>query len=235
MGALGVVERMSAYSRGAIRLQQRHKEIFMSLSGRRSAGHYRFVANPVTLHAASFPQARQFSAAINQHTWPTNFRRRYVERSSTSDGDGGQVVEFALGYDPDSDLIVLMAVMLTRTERGDTLELHFGIRTRISDGPASPPDYSKEGTDQYIPRLSRQIIRDLIRACVIRVVTGARSEYIVMETFYPNLPVKALQKYAAICGAIQICGYKLIDEFRDEISGINYWTFGKIDEPNKSA
>jgi hypothetical protein len=126
-----------------------------------------------------------------------------------------------------------MAVMLTCTERDDTLELHFGIRTRISDGPASPPDYSKEGADLYIPKLSRQIVRDLIRACVIHVVPDADPKYIVMETFYPNLPDRALQKYAAICGAIQICGYELIEEFRDETSGINYWAFSRIDAPIK--
>jgi hypothetical protein len=94
------------------------------------------------------------------------------------DGDGGQVIEFALGYDGDSDLIVLMAVMLTRTDRDDTLEFHFGIRTRIGSGPASEPDYSKEAVDQYIPKKDRFSIKSLIRECTRRIIWSARPEYI---------------------------------------------------------
>jgi hypothetical protein len=96
-----------------------------------------------------------------------------------SDGTGGQVIEFALGYDPDTDLIVLMAVMLTATDRDDTLELHFGIRTRIAEGDASPPDYTKESIDTYIPKTSRTIVRDLIRRCIVRIVPEASPKYII--------------------------------------------------------
>jgi hypothetical protein len=149
---------------------------------------------------------------------------------SFSDGDGGQVIEFALGYDPETDLIVLMAVMLTRTDRDDALELHFGIRLRIGDGPADAPDYSKEATDKYIPKESRTIIKGLIRACIIRVIPNAQPKYIVMETYYPNLEPKALRKYEAICGAVGICGYNVTDEWRDENDGKNYWIFSRKDE-----
>jgi hypothetical protein len=47
-----------------------------------------------------------------------------------------------------------------------------------------------------------------------------------METYYPNLPDKALQKYETITALITVA-YDLLDRFRDEISGIDYWFFAK--------
>ncbi len=150
-----------------------------------------------------------------------------VAGPSVSDGDGGRVIEFAIGFDTESDLIVLMAVMLTRTDRIDTLELHFGIRTRIGDGPASAPDYSKEAADSYIPKEGRTSILDLIRQCVMRVVADISPSHIVMETYYGHLPPKALAKYAPIGAAVIVCGYKVADQWRDPQSGINYWVFSR--------
>lgn len=143
-----------------------------------------------------------------------------------SDGEGGYVIEFALGYIPEEDLIVLEAVMLTATGQPNILELHFGIRYRIGDSPASPPDYSKDAVDLYIPKASRAIITDLVRKSTARIVPAARPKSIVMETFYANLEPKALHKYDAICGAIGMCGYVLEQEFRGE-DGKNYWIFAR--------
>jgi hypothetical protein len=72
------------------------------------------------------------------------------------EADGSKIVEFILGFDADLDTIVVMSVMMVPTDRTDTLELCFGIRTKdygriILDGAISPPDYSREGSQKYIP------------------------------------------------------------------------------------
>lgn len=148
----------------------------------------------------------------------------YVE-PALADGAGGYVIEFRLGYDIDADLTVLMAVMLTSTDDPDALEFHFGVRTRIGGGPADGPDYSKECVDKYIPKSARTIIKHMILEAIVGLVPKARPRNIVMETFYPNLEPRALEKYKPICETIKMVGYEVADAFRDETSGINYWLF----------
>lgn len=144
-----------------------------------------------------------------------------------SDGEGGQVIEFAVGFDTEVDLIVLMAVMLTVTDQNDALELHFGIRSRLNDSPATEPDYSKECVEQYIPKFGRDLIKGLIIHCVEKLVLTARPEYILMETYYANLEPKALAKYAPVCGAVIVSGYTVDDNWREEKDGKDYWVFRK--------
>jgi hypothetical protein len=47
-----------------------------------------------------------------------------------------------------------------------------------------------------------------------------------METFYSHLPAKAMIKYEAICDAVVLGGYEILDQFRND-DGIDYWSFGK--------
>jgi hypothetical protein len=122
----------------------------------------------------------------------------------------------------------LMAVMLTATDRDDTLEFSFGIRTRVGDGPASPPDFGKEAVDRYIPKDSRPKIKDLIGLSAIWIATAALPNNIVMETFYPSLDAKALRKYEIVIRAFEICGYKLVDQFRDSSDDKDYWSFSRL-------
>ena len=159
------------------------------------------------------------------------FDPEYRFDEPVSDGAKGEVIEFALGFDPDTDLVVLMSVMLVATDKRETMEFCFGIRTRIGDGPASEPDYSKETVDRYIPKIARPIIKETIRRCIARLVPSSMPENIIMETYYPDLEPKALEKYQPICRAIVSCGYVIDDEFRDPDSGIDFWLFGrKVEE-----
>lgn len=122
---------------------------------------------------------------------------------------------------------MLMAVLLTATEQNEALELHFGIRTRISDSPATELDYSKECVEQYIPKFGRDLIKELIVQCVRKLVLAAAPEYILMETYYANLEAKVLAKYAPVCGAVIVSGYTVDDNWRDEKDGKDYWIFRK--------
>jgi hypothetical protein len=146
-----------------------------------------------------------------------------------AENDGSHVVEFILGFDAEADTIVVMSVMLVPTDREDTLELCFGIRTKVGAdiSGVSPPDYSKEGSDKYIPKERKSEILVRVAEAVESVVAGTRPRYITMETFYANLPPAALEKYAVIGARIIANGYIIADSFRDQDSGINYWLFEK--------
>jgi hypothetical protein len=50
-----------------------------------------------------------------------------------------------------------------------------------------------------------------------------------MESYYPELPDKALSKYRKICDALEGCGFVLKDEFRDETNKKNYWFLSVVD------
>lgn len=143
-----------------------------------------------------------------------------------SDSEGGQVIEFALGFDPETDLIVVMAVLLTGTDRPDTLELHFGLRARLADGSATGPDYSKECVAQYIPKVGRDLVKGLIIEAVKKLVLAAGPEYILMETYYAHLEARALEKYEPVCGAVIVSGYRIVDHWREE-NGKDYWIFNR--------
>ncbi len=49
-----------------------------------------------------------------------------------------------------------------------------------------------------------------------------------METFYADLPDKALKKYKEICNFLERRGFELRDEFRDEESGKDYWFLSSV-------
>ena len=70
-----------------------------------------------------------------------------------TEADGSYVVEFILGFDSETDTIVVMSTILFPTDDADTLELCFGIRTKVGSelSGVSPPDYSNETSAKYIP------------------------------------------------------------------------------------
>ena len=154
--------------------------------------------------------------------------QRILNSEVLIDSAGARAIEFTLGYVPDEDVIIVMSVMLIPTERSDVFELCFGIRAKEIKNriTVSEPDYSKKATDLFIPKASRTLVHNLIIEATTVLVQSVHCDYITMETFYSHLPAKAMTKYEAICGAVVLGGYELLDQFRND-DGIDYWSFGK--------
>lgn len=140
-----------------------------------------------------------------------------------------EIVEFALGYDVDADLVVVMSVMLVPTSDPEAHDLRFGIRenSRSKEWRVGGLDYTKECVDKYIPREWRAFVLMQVRRAVRTLVDKVKPDNITMETYYAGLEQKALKKYDLICAAVYGCGYILEDQFRDEESQKNYWLFTK--------
>lgn len=144
-----------------------------------------------------------------------------------ADNLGVEIVEFALGYDPDADLVVVMSVMLTPVD--GAYDLRFAIRenSKSKEWKAGPPDYTKETVDKYVPKEWRPFVLNQIARAVRSLVRKVKPDNITMETYYAGLEPKALRKYDVICAAVYSCGYDLGDQFRDADSQKNYWLFTK--------
>ena len=154
--------------------------------------------------------------------------QRDIPQVPARDSAGAYAIEFALGYIPSYDMVIVMSVELIPTERPDVLELCFGIRSKeITNGiKVSEPDFSKDAADLFIPKENRSEVQRLITEACLYLAAHIDQEYIVMETFYGNLPDKALKKYEPIVDAMEASGYELIDRFRNE-DGIDFWSFRK--------
>jgi hypothetical protein len=81
------------------------------------------------------------------------------------DASGSSVIDFALGYDPGADTVVLMSVMLVAGESyldgklPDVRDLQFGIRVRnFAHDTISPPDFSSASVGLFIPKHARQLV-----------------------------------------------------------------------------
>ena len=146
-----------------------------------------------------------------------------------TDNLGLEIVEFALGYDVDADLVIVMSVMLVPVHDPEAHDLRFGIRenSRSKEWRVGGLDYTKESVDKYIPKEWRAFVLMQARRAVRTLVDKVKPDNITMENYYAGLEQKALQKYALICTAVYGCGYILGDQFRDEESQKNYWLFTK--------
>jgi hypothetical protein len=144
-----------------------------------------------------------------------------------TDNLGVEIVEFALGYDLDLDIAVVMSVMLVPIDEAH--DLRFGIREKslVSDWKVSAPDYSKETVNNFIPKVWRAFVTNQIARAVRKLVDLIEPENITMETYYAGLEPKALKKYETISNAVHSCGYETNDQFRHETSKKDYWLFTK--------
>jgi len=151
------------------------------------------------------------------------------------------VLDFALGYELDTSEIITMSVMLVAgdsyldepLDKATPLEnaiydLQFGIRVHDAhNGDVSGPDFTIETSRKYIPDYARSQVAAALCNAIARIIRHVRPHSVTMETFYPNLPDKALRKYQAISAVIEGCGYKVADAFRDGTNGTNYWLYSR--------
>jgi hypothetical protein len=142
------------------------------------------------------------------------------------DAFGSHMIDFALGYDPASALIVLMSVMLILDESG-AHELCFGVRTRDARraADASPPDYSSSTAAKFVPSPSRPEVMMMVLEAIRSLVESAKPQDIIMETFHSDLPPKAMKKYERIGAVLEGLSYTMTEQFRDEEDGKDYWAF----------
>jgi hypothetical protein len=146
-------------------------------------------------------------------------------RKPHSLADGSRVIEFALGYDLEADLIVVMSVMLIPDESG-AQELCFGVRVKnVLHASVSPPDYSHTAAQSYVPKAARGIVLEYVLEATKNLLKSAMPNQVVMETFHSHLPPKAMEKYAKIVGVLTDCRYSVARQFRDETDGKDYWLF----------
>jgi hypothetical protein len=140
--------------------------------------------------------------------------------------DGSYIIDFALGYDPDSSLIVLMSVMLIRDESG-AFELCFGIRKRsgVDASNVSSPDYSSATGKLYVPPESAEDVLGGVLVATVSLIGTVKPRNVIMETFHSHLPPKAMRKYESIVEILNRFSYALTEQFRDEADGKDYWSF----------
>lgn len=146
-----------------------------------------------------------------------------------TDNLGLEIVEFALGYDVDADLIVVMSVTLVPVYDLETHDLRFGIRENSlsKTWKVGGLNYTKECVDKFIPKEWRAFVLTQVGRAVRSLVNHIKPGKITMETYYAGLEQKSLQKYSHICTTVYGCGYLLGDQFRDEESQKDYWLFTK--------
>ena len=155
---------------------------------------------------------------------------RDFDREPYVDADGSRVIDFALGYDLDRSLIIVMSVMLVRDE-SEAFELCFGIRTRSPANAleVSPPDYSSATAQRFVPPAATEDVLSVVLSAIIVLIEAVKPKDILMETFHANLPLKAMKKYKLISDILERFSYALIDQFRDETDGKDYWSFSRND------
>jgi hypothetical protein len=143
------------------------------------------------------------------------------------DNLGTSIVEFALGYDLDSNEIVLFSVTLVPCDNGVS-DLRFGIRTRDAekDWKISGLDFSRKRVVECIPSKARKAVHDLLLAAVSDLAKAGNVQKITMETYYANLPPEALEKYENVTNVLIYNGFYVETKFRT-VDGIDYWLYTK--------
>jgi hypothetical protein len=146
-----------------------------------------------------------------------------------------EICEFALGYDVDRNVAIVMSVMLYPGATylkgvAGVFDLRFGIRERDLDHVwrLTPPDYSKETTDMCIPAKHRQDVKERLYEAIEVLLAHSKAAHVTMQSYYSELPEKAMWKYSCISMIIMSLGFMLREAFRDGTSGKNYWFFSRI-------
>lgn len=154
-----------------------------------------------------------------------------------TDALGTHIIEFVLGFDVAQGRAIIMSVMLVpggsflRPPVKGVYDLRFGLRERDMEHTwkVTPPDYTRDAVEKYIPPECRDEVKIELLKSIKYIVGRIRPDGLTMETFYPNLPDKALGKYAGICELICQSGYEMADQFKDGNNGKNYWFLKQAD------
>jgi hypothetical protein len=159
---------------------------------------------------------------------------RDFEATPFIDGLGTAVIEFALGYDLERDKVIVMSVLLVRGDSylegkiANVFDLQFGTRERdVTSGEVGGLDFSAASAATWIPAQFRSDVAQVLLEAIGALIAAIKPTYVTMETYYGNLPPKALKKYTIICEKFAANGYTIYDQFRDATSGIDYWLFGR--------
>lgn len=108
---------------------------------------------------------------------------------------GIHLIEFALGYDVDTDLVIVMFVVLVTgvSYLDEAIEgvydLKFGIRGRklgdIDD--VSSPEFSIDGVRHFIPKDKRTEVLECVLRAVAGLIESVEPNDLTMVTFHTNL------------------------------------------------
>jgi hypothetical protein len=125
--------------------------------------------------------------------------------------------------------MVVMGVAFVRKEAG-IYDLRFGVDelslSRV--GFNSGMDYSLEYSKRYVPGQYRPQVLELVLEAIECILRKTSPNKVTMESFYGQLPAKALKKYERICQVMKRNGYTVADYFRKGTKGVHYWFFSRI-------
>ena len=148
------------------------------------------------------------------------------DRTPSEDAFGGQSLRFILGQDLAAEIMVVMDVAFICKERG-IYDLRFGV-DEISlsrEGFNSGMDYSIEYSKRYVPHPHRPDVLRLLLEAIESILRKTKPKKLTMQSFYGQLPDKALRKYHMICEVMDRNEYKVASYFRHGTKGVHYWLF----------
>lgn len=110
---------------------------------------------------------------------------------------GTVICEFALGYDIERNVATIMSVMFYSGAKAShvksvagVFDLRFGIRERNldHDWKVTPPDYSREAADEFIPRANRREVKERLYDAIEVLLGYSKAKHVTMQSYYPWLP-----------------------------------------------
>lgn len=154
------------------------------------------------------------------------------DRQPGTDAFGSQIVRFILGHDTVDDTVFFMSVSLTTAANDGVYDLRFGIEERQADQPdwVVGTDYSIEYSKRVIPGEYRPVVLQYILEALRSIVGTCTPIKVTMQSFYSNLPDKAMVKYGRICDLMVECGLEVTIYERDGTNGKHYWLFERVIE-----
>jgi len=122
----------------------------------------------------------------------------------------------------------MMSVALVEDdEGGDPHEIVFGIRRQnLETREVTDYDFDQATGRKYIQDDgTAKLVMYLVLSAIQPLVNASKAKTIVMETFHPYLPQKAMGKYARISSELERCGFTMKEHRRDGTDGKDYWLF----------